>query len=118
MVFSSSVFLFLFFPAFLAFYFAVPAKFLALRNFVLMVFSLVFYAWGEPVWVFLMVATVFGVWLIGQAMERSKSRAAARSWLILSVVLCLSSLVVFKYSGFIFETINNKVCYNSCDILL
>ena len=105
MVFSSLIFLYAFLPlCIIATRFARTVK---IQNIVLLFFSLFFYAWGEPVWVFLMVATVFGVWLIGLAMERSKSRAAARSWLILSVVLCLSSLVVFKYSGFIFETINN-----------
>jgi len=105
MVFSSLFFLYAFLP--LCIIATRLARTVKIQNIILLAFSLFFYAWGEPVWVFLMIVTVFGVWLIGLAMERSKSKAAAKAWLILSVVLCLSSLLVFKYSGFILETINN-----------
>ena len=57
MVFSSLTFLFAFFPLFLAIYFVLPDKY---KNFVLFVFSLLFYAWGEPVYILLMLfSTVF-----------------------------------------------------------
>ena len=57
MVFSSLTFLFVFFPLFLIAYYVAPAK---LKNFVLFVFSMVFYAWGEPIYILLMVfSTVF-----------------------------------------------------------
>ncbi|NLC90031.1 MAG: MBOAT family protein, partial [Clostridiaceae bacterium] len=105
MVFSSLFFLYAFLP--LCIIATRLARTVKIQNIILLAFSLFFYAWGEPVWVFLMIVTVFGVWLIGLAMERSKSKAAAKAWLSLAVVLCLSSLLVFKYSGFIFETINN-----------
>ena len=105
MVFSSLFFLYAFLP--LCLIATRLARTVKIQNVILLIFSLFFYAWGEPVWVFLMIVTVFGVWLIGLAMGASKSKAAAKAWLALAVVLCLSSLLVFKYSGFIVETINN-----------
>lgn len=63
MVFSSTVFLFAFLPAFLAVYFLVPKR--SVKNVVLLGFSLVFYAWGEPVYVWLMVGSIAFNWLFG-----------------------------------------------------
>lgn len=105
MVFSSLIFLYAFLP--LCIIVTRLARTVKAQNFILLIFSLFFYAWGEPVWVFLMIGTAFGVWLIGLAMNRSKSRAMAKAWLALAIVFSLSSLVVFKYSGFIFATIND-----------
>lgn len=61
MVFSSTIFLFAFLPLFLAVYFALPWR--PARNVALLLFSLLFYAWGEPVYVWLMVGSIVANWL-------------------------------------------------------
>ncbi len=78
MVFSSSVFLFAFLPVFLVLYFVIPWR--AARNVWLLAASLVFYAWGEPVYVWLMVASILANWLFGLAIGRLRpSEAGANS---------------------------------------
>ena len=74
MVFSSLLFLFRFLPAVLLFYFIVPRRF---RNLVLLLVSLVFYAWGEPVYVFLMIISILISW--GGGLSVSRFRAAGRA---------------------------------------
>ena len=71
MLFSSIPFLYYFLPAVLICYFAVPKK---LKNAVLFAFSLVFYAWGEPVYVFLMAASIISAWAFGLLMEKAKTQ--------------------------------------------
>ncbi|RRD96126.1 MBOAT family protein [Clostridiales bacterium COT073_COT-073] len=98
MVFSGIVFLGLFFPAVLLLYFGLPFR--KWRNYVLLAASLLFYAWGEPLWVLAMIFTsavdfINGKW-IGKLGE-----SKYRKWpLILSLVLDLGILMIFKYSGF------------------
>ncbi len=75
MVFSSAIFLFLFLPLTLGFYFALP--WLAAKNVVLLLASLLFYAWGEPVYVVLMVVSILVNWGFALIMDRAMSRAAA-----------------------------------------
>ena len=70
MLFSSIPFLYYFLPLVLICYFAVPKK---LKNAVLFVFSLVFYAWGEPVYVFLMVVSITSAWGFALLMEKAKT---------------------------------------------
>lgn len=94
MVFSSLFFLFVFLPAFLLAYTALRAK-----NAVLVVFSLLFYAWGEPVYVFLMLAMVGVNYLLGRIIDsRAEHRRRKRS-LVAGVTINVLSLVVFKYAG-------------------
>ena len=94
MVFSSSVFLFYFLPLFLICYFALPFK-----NLVLLVFSLYFYAWGEGLYVLLMIASGLGNFAIARWIA-ANSGSRARAILALGVALNLSGLFVFKYLGF------------------
>src|SRR3954452_11314087 len=102
MVFSSSVFLFYFLPLFLICYFALPFK-----NLVLLVFSLFFYAWGEALYVLLMIASGLGNWAAARWIAaNSESRSRARALLALGVALNLSGLFVFKYLGFFVESWN------------
>ncbi len=107
MVFSSFVFLFVFLPLVLVLYFLCPPK---LRNPVLLVFSLVFYAWGEPVYVLIMLfSTVFDYTngrLIAHFAKRGKSGWAK---LVLVIDLCgnLGILGFFKYTDFLIETVNS-----------
>lgn len=93
MLFSSIEFLFFFLPFSLILYFAVPLRF---RNAVLLAVSLVFYGWGEPLYVLLMVATVVADYLFGILVVRRHSRA----WLITAVACNLALLGFFKYYDF------------------
>ena len=106
MVFSSLIFLYVFFPLCLLAYFLVPG--LKGKNGVLIAASLVFYAWGEPLYVFLLVAVAaanygFGR-LIGRLAVGSRERKAA---LVCAVVLDVAILCTFKYTGLLVQTAND-----------
>ena len=106
MVFSSTFFLFFFLPAALLFYFAVPQK---LRNFVLFFFSLIFYAWGEPRYIFIMLFSTFfdyGNGLLIEWFDVKQRPFAAKMVLIGSVVVNLGILGFFKYNNFFLDNIN------------
>lgn len=107
MVFSSLVFLFRFLPAILLLYYIVPHR---LRNLVLLVFSLGFYAWGEPIYIILMLVSILISYTGGILVDRFKrveKIKAARATLIVSCVASLSLLAFFKYAGFAIETVNS-----------
>ncbi|MGN0550585.1 MAG: MBOAT family O-acyltransferase [Acutalibacteraceae bacterium] len=105
MVFSSLLFLFLYLPAVLLVYYITPRKF---RNIVLFVVNLIFYGWGEPVFVLLMLfSTVVDYvhgYFIGKYRESNKRRA--KILVASSVVINLSLLGFFKYAGFITDTLS------------
>ena len=103
MLFSSIPFLFYFLPAVLTLYFLVPK---ALKNAVLLIFSLVFYAWGEPKYVFLMIATICLFYGCGIAIGKSKTQQLKKVWLTVSVVVSLGLLAVFKYADFLIGSVN------------
>ena len=100
MVFSSLHFLYLFLPLCLLLYFLMPS--LKAKNAVLLVFSLVFYAWGEPVYVLLMLGVAAANWAFGLLMERVNRKAV----LITALVFDLGCLAIFKYAGFLTENLN------------
>ena len=102
MVFSSPVFLFAFLPALLAVYFLGGKK---LRNIILVVFSLLFYAWGEPKTVFLMILSILANYGAGLLMEKYPERK--KTVLTLAVIYNLAVLFVFKYLNFAADTINS-----------
>ncbi|MDO4942484.1 MAG: MBOAT family O-acyltransferase [Lachnospiraceae bacterium] len=107
MVFSSLLFLFRFLPAILLVYYMVPRRF---RNLVLLLFSLVFYAWGEPVYIILMLASILISYTGGILVDRFKQAEkmkAARVTMIVSCSASLSLLAFFKYAGFAVETVNS-----------
>ena len=107
MVFSSLLFLFRFLPAVLLAYYMVPRP---LRNFVLLLFSLIFYAWGEPVYIFLMLTSIFISYTGGILIDRFRKAGkmkAAKTILIVSAVASLSLLAFFKYADFAVETVNS-----------
>ena len=107
MIFSSLLFLFRFLPAVLFTYYIVPGS---LRNLVLLLFSLVFYAWGEPVYIVLMLVSVLVSFTGGIAVDRMKKNGrplGAKVALILSSVISLSLLGFFKYADFAIGTINS-----------
>jgi len=97
MLFSSLTFLYFFLPAVLLCYFLVPIRF---KNAVLLGFSLLFYAWGEPKYVFLMAFTIALGWLSGLRIEKHHGEKGAKRWLIFSVTAVLFLLGIFKYADF------------------
>ena len=106
MVFSSIFFLFTFLPLSLLLYWMSPAK---IKNFTLLAVSLFFYAWGEPVYVLLMIASiitnfVFGIFIESELIK--EKRAVRRALFISAVVFNILILGFFKYYGFLAENIN------------
>ena len=105
MVFSSLFFYFIFLPLFLVLYYVIPKP---AKNYVLLIFSLVFYAWGEPVYVLLMLGMTLSDFLLGLLMQRFDSSPAKRkACLILSIVIDLSCLAFFKYATFLVGSFNS-----------
>ena len=102
MVFSSTTFLFIFLPALLLLYFC--GRDLRWRNAILLIFSLFFYAWGEPVWIFGMIAVTLVNWALALLIRKTKNKLHRRLLLALSVIVSLSLLFWFKYSSFLFNT--------------
>ena len=101
MLFSSIPFLYYFLPAVLLVYFLVPSR---LRNGVLLLSSLIFYGWGEPKYVVLMIATIAAFYLCGLAIDRAKSQRAKKVWLTFAVVVGIVLLTVFKYADFFLQS--------------
>ena len=93
MVFASVPFLFVFLPAVLAAYFLCPRRW---HNAVLLVFSLFFYAWGEPVYILLMLSSITVSFLAGRALGRAHTPARRRAVLSAAVAYHLLTLGFFK----------------------
>ena len=103
MLFSGIPFLYCFLPLVVLVYFLVPR---GCKNAVLLLFSLVFYAWGEPKYVFLMIATIAAFYGCGLAIGKAQSQRWKKIWLITSVTVGLGLLAVFKYADFFIENFN------------
>ncbi len=103
MLFSSISFLYYFLPAVLILYFITPKP---LKNTVLLISSLVFYGWGEPKYVFLMVATVLLGYVFGLLIEKTRGKKASKVFLVLSVLSSLAGLGYFKYADFFISNFN------------
>lgn len=100
MLFSSIVFLCIFFPAVLLLYYLLAFS-RACQNVLLLLASLLFYAWGEPVYVLLMLASIAGNSLFAALIERQRGEKKRKALLICSVTANLAVLFVFKYLGFV-----------------
>ena len=96
MVFSSTIFLFVFLPIVLLLYFNPIFKSRQFRNNVLLIASLFFYAWGEPVFVVLMMFSIFVTWLIGLRAERKDKIS-----FVFGLIYHIFVLFVFKYLSFV-----------------
>ena len=103
MVFSSLTFLFLFLPCVLLVYFLVPKS---AKNAILFLFSLLFYAWGEPIYVGLMIFSTVLDYCCGRAVEKYRGTPKAKIGLLVSVIVNLSLLCLFKYTDFFIGTVN------------
>lgn len=104
MVFADLFFLYVFLPLCLLAYFI--AKKLNTKNTVLIVFSLVFYAWGEPLYVLLLLFSAFFNWYAGRLIGRYRGSPASKLVTGLAVGIDIYLLVIFKYTGFIVENLN------------
>ena len=98
MIFSSIPFLFFFFPLFILLYFTLPFKY---KNYILLLFSLIFYAWGEPIYILLMIFSSIVDFINGKNIEKKKI------YLIISIIINISLLGFFKYADFFIKVINN-----------
>lgn len=105
MVFSSNVFLLMFLPIFLVVYYLIPARF---RNLFLLSASLLFYAWGEPVYILIMLFSTLFDFSNGLLIERYYNNPIIKRLILtLSVCINLGILCFFKYTNFAIETVNS-----------
>jgi alginate O-acetyltransferase complex protein AlgI len=98
MVFSSLTFLFLFFPiALIAYYLAADN----IKNYILLIISLLFYAWGEPRYIFLMIFSIVVNYFLGLKVDID-SKTNRKMWFTISIIFNLVLLIIFKYADFLF----------------
>ena len=105
MVFADLFFLYFFLPVCLIFYFM--TRNLHIRNAVLIAFSLIFYAWGEPIWVSILIISATVDYINGRVIDKYRGKPQARMAVVWSLIVNLGILVGFKYTGFIMENVNS-----------
>lgn len=106
MLFSSITFMFTFLPCVILIYYISPKS---IRNFILMLFSMIFYAWGEPKYIFVMLASIivgYGMGLLTDYYKKKDKDKTARLAMVISVLVNLGILFFFKYIGFFTENLN------------
>ena len=103
MVFSSPVFLFLFLPIVLTLYWVFPG--LKARNYWLLFTSLVFYAWGEVLFIFLLCGSTYGNYLIGLWLERTEDPRRRKTAIAVAIVLNIGLLAFFKYASLVTDSL-------------
>ncbi|WP_391205943.1 MBOAT family O-acyltransferase [Psychrobacillus sp. L4] len=104
MVFSSLLFLFLFLPGVLALYYCSPRR---IRNLILFLTSLIFYAWGEPIYIIIMLVSTVTDYSFGLLLDRPKLTPLKRKWIVASsIVINLALLSYFKYADFLIQNVN------------
>ncbi len=106
MVFSSTTFLFIFLPIVFLAYIPLGPR---LRNILLLVASLIFYAWGEPLFVLVMLASIGLNYLFARLIDGGRTDNAKRGFVAAAVVLNLLLLIVFKYTNFIVDNLNTAL---------
>ena len=104
MVFSSLLFLYVFLPVTLLIYYVSPT--LKLKNIALAFLSLIFYAWGEPLWVILLIVSSIVDYVNGRVIGRYRGKWQAKASLVTSIIINLALLGGFKYGNFIIDNIN------------
>ena len=111
MVFSSIPFIFFFLPVFLILYYLVPYK---VKNILLLIFSLIFYAWGEPIYILLMIFSSVVDYTNGRMIEKyaQNNQKRKKLFLIISIIVNLSLLGFFKYADFLIGSINSLLNIN------
>jgi len=106
MVFSSTIFLLCFLPIFLITYYLVEKKY---KNIVILIFSILFYSWGAPKFIFVILGTTFVDFHLVKWMDQAQSLIKRRLILTLSVSMNLGLLFYFKYSNFFIENVNSML---------
>ena len=106
MVFSSAVFVFGFMPLLLFLYFLAEPKY---RNYILLIFSLIFYGWGGVNYLLLMLAVVMSDYVFAIAIAQIKTQKIRKLFVVLSVVVNLGVLGYYKYTNFFIENINHFI---------
>lgn len=104
MVFASLIFLFIFLPANLLLYYS--TKNATIRNWILIIFSLIFYAWGEPIWISLMILSSMVDWANAIFIEKRRGTKWAKIGVVITIVFNLGLLATFKYDQFIVDQVN------------
>ena len=105
MVFSNLLFVYLFLPMNLIFYFL--AKDIRTKNVVLLIFSLIFYAWGEPKYVFLLIAMALADYAFALIIEKGRGTKKAKAALFGAIFVSVGLIGVFKYGTFILQNVNS-----------
>ena len=103
MVFSSLIFMTLFLPIVLLLYFI--RSDIKWRNGVLLAASLIFYAWGEPVWIICMIGSTIINYIAARIIDRARTAAARRAALVIGVIASVAALFYFKYAAFLFNSV-------------
>lgn len=103
MVFSSNIFLLYFLPVFLLFYFVCPRRF---RNYVILLFSIVFYAYGGPEFILILLASTTATYFLVKAMCRTEETRKKKWLCAIAIIINLGLLVYFKYANFLVDNVN------------
>ena len=103
MVFSSITFLFYFLPTVLTIYYILPNKY---KNLVLLIASFLFYFFGEPKYILLMMFSIVSTYTFGRLIDKYQKTKYSKIFLILAITITIGLLVYFKYANFIIKNIN------------
>lgn len=103
MVFSSNIFLLYFLPVFLLFYFVCPRRF---RNYVILLFSIVFYAYGGPEFILILLASTTATYFLVKSMCHSEAMHKKKWLCAIAIIINLGLLVYFKYANFLVDNVN------------
>ena len=109
MVFSSMTFIWIFLPILLFVYYISKEKY---RNIILLIFSLIFYSWGEPKYIILMLISILVNYIFGRILDKCNKKKNKTIVLIFSIIFNLGLLVYFKYFNFIATNIDNIIGHN------
>ena len=113
MLFSSSIFLFNFLPITLFIYYVFLRNTKQLKNYFLLIMSLIFYAWGEPKFIIMLIFSIIINWLWGLLIDKNRDKPkVCKLLIILTLISNLSVLLVFKYLGFLVTNLNSILNLN------
>ena len=104
MVFSSITFIYYFLPLLFLCYYLVPKK---VRNLILLIFSLAFYFYGEPVYIYILILSILVNYIFAIFIDKALKKSFKKLFLILAIIFNLSFLIYFKYTNFLISNINN-----------
>ena len=113
MLFSSSIFLFNFLPITLFIYYVFLRNTKQLKNYFLLIMSLIFYAWGEPKFVIMLIFSIIINWFCGLLIDKKRNnKKICKLLIVLTLMSNLSVLLVFKYLGFLVTNLNSIFSFN------